>query len=210
MTSYHNALMLHNVSSIEAKVQMMIDKRMSASLIVNSIKEELLLAPMAALTMTQSIIERLQTLACKDNKHKALQNKLAVIANDLNDIQNICVCSTLTDEQRQQFDDVRKAIVALEDKWKCCVDVVVIDLIDELCMTMFDDTEVVKHDATKYAAVAYRAECLLNIIDKVEHAKSAECLQLIIDLIAPLTQIQQASLQHIVDKLDLDYEEEKS
>jgi hypothetical protein len=53
MTSYHNALMLHNVSSIEAKVQMMIDKRMSASLIVNSIKEELLLAPMAALTMTQ-------------------------------------------------------------------------------------------------------------------------------------------------------------
>lgn len=202
MTSYHNALMLHNVSSIEAKVQMMIDKRMSASLIVNSIKEELLLAPMAALTMTQSIIERLQTLACKDNKHKALQNKLAVIANDLNDIQNICICSTLTDEQRQQFDDVRKAIVALEDKWKCCVDVVVIDLIDELCMTMFDDTEVVKHDATKYAAVAYRAECLLNIIDKVEHAKSAECLQLIIDLIAPLTQIQQASLQHIVDKLD--------
>lgn len=202
MTSYHNALMLHNVSSIEAKVQMMIDKRMSASLIVNSIKEELLLAPMAALTMTQSIIERLQTLACKDNKHKALQNKLAVIANDLNDIQNICVCSTLTDEQRQQFDDVRKAIVALEDKWKCCVDVVVIDLIDELCMTMFDDTEVVKHDATKYAAVAYRAECLLNIIDKVEHAKSAECLQLIIDLIAPLTQIHQASLQHIVDKLD--------
>lgn len=202
MTSYHNALMLHNVSSIEAKVQMMIDKRMSASLIVNSIKEELLLAPMAALTMTQSIIERLQTLACKDNKHKALQNKLAVIANDLNDIQNICVCTTLTDEQRQQFDDVRKAIVALEDKWKCCVDVVVIDLIDELCMTMFDDTEVVKHDATKYAAVAYRAECLLNIIDKVEHAKSAECLQLIIELIAPLTQIQQASLQHIVDKLD--------
>lgn len=202
MTSYHNALMLHNVSSIEAKVQMMIDKRMSASLIVNSIKEELLLAPMAALTMTQSIIERLQTLACKDNKHKALQNKLAVIANDLNDIQNICICSTLTDEQRQQFDDVRKAIVALEDKWKCCVDVVVIDLIDELCMTMFDDTEVVKHDATKYAAVAYRAECLLNIIDKVEHAKSAECLQLIIELIAPLTQIQQASLQHIVDKLD--------
>lgn len=202
MTSYHNALMLHNVSSIEAKVQMMIDKRMSASLIVNSIKEELLLAPMAALTMTQSIIERLQTLACKDNKHKALQNKLAVIANDLNDIQNICVCTTLTDEQRQQFDDVRKAIVALEDKWKCCVDVVVIDLIDELCMTMFDDTEVVKHDATRYAAVAYRAECLLNIIDKVEHAKSAECLQLIIDLIAPLTQIQQASLQHIVDKLD--------
>lgn len=202
MTSYHNALMLHNVSSIEAKVQMMIDKRMSASLIVNSIKEELLLAPMAALTMTQSIIERLQTLACKDNKHKALQNKLAVIANDLNDIQNICVCVTLTDEQRQQFDDVRKAIVALEDKWKCCVDVVVIDLIDELCMTMFDDTEVVKHDATKYAAVAYRAECLLNIIDKVEHAKSAECLQLIIELIAPLTQIQQASLQHIVDKLD--------
>lgn len=202
MTSYHNALMLHNVSSIEAKVQMMIDKRMSASLIVNSIKEELLLAPMAALTMTQSIIERLQTLACKDNKHKALQNKLAVIANDLNDIQNICICSTLTDAQRQQFDDVRKAIVALEDKWKCCVDVVVIDLIDELCMTMFDDTEVVKHDATKYAAVAYRAECLLNIIDKVEHAKSAECLQLIIDLIAPLTQIQQASLQHIVDKLD--------
>lgn len=202
MTSYHNALMLHNVSSIEAKVQMMIDKRMSASLIVNSIKEELLLAPMAALTMTQSIIERLQTLACKDNKHKALQNKLAVIANDLNDIQNICICSTLTDEQRQQFDAVRKAIVALEDKWKCCVDVVVIDLIDELCMTMFDDTEVVKHDATKYAAVAYRAECLLNIIDKVEHAKSAECLQLIIDLIAPLTQIQQASLQHIVDKLD--------
>lgn len=202
MTSYHNALMLHNVSSIEAKVQMMIDKRMSASLIVNSIKEELLLAPMAALTMTQSIIERLQTLACKDNKHKALQNKLAVIANDLNDIQNICICSTLTDEQRQQFDDVRKAIVALEDKWKCCVDVVVIDLIDELCMTMFDDTEVVKHDATKYAAVAYRAECLLNIIDKVEHAKSAECLQLIIDLIAPLTQIQQVSLQHIVDKLD--------
>lgn len=202
MTSYHNALMLRNVSSIEAKVQMMIDKRMSASLIVNSIKEELLLAPMAALTMTQSIIERLQTLACKDNKHKALQNKLAVIANDLNDIQNICICSTLTDEQRQQFDDVRKAIVALEDKWKCCVDVVVIDLIDELCMTMFDDTEVVKHDATKYAAVAYRAECLLNIIDKVEHAKSAECLQLIIDLIAPLTQIQQASLQHIVDKLD--------
>jgi hypothetical protein len=194
--------MLHNVSSIEAKVQMMIDKRMSASLIVNSIKEELLLAPMAALTMTQSIIERLQTLACKDNKHKALQNKLAVIANDLNDIQNICVCSTLTDEQRQQFDDVRKAIVALEDKWKCCVDVVVIDLIDELCMTMFDDTEVVKHDATKYAVVAYRAECLLNIIDKVEHAKSAECLQLIIELIAPLTQIQQASLQHIVDKLD--------
>lgn len=202
MTSYHNALMLHNVSSIEAKVQMMIDKRMSASLIVNSIKEELLLAPMAALTMTQSIIERLQTLACKDNKHKALQNKLAVIANDLNDIQNICVCTTLTDEQRQQFDDVRKAIVALEDKWKCCVDVVVIDLIDELCMTMFDDTEVVKHDATKYAAVAYRAECLLNIIDKVEHAKSAECLQLIIELIAPLTQIQQAPLQHIVDKLD--------
>lgn len=202
MTSYHNALMLHNVSSIEAKVQMMIDKRMSASLIVNSIKEELLLAPMAALTMTQSIIERLQTLACKDNKHKALQNKLAVIANDLNDIQNICICSTLTDAQRQQFDDVRKAIVALEDKWKCCVDVVVIDLIDELCMTMFDDTEVVKHDATKYAAVAYRAECLLNIIDKVEHAKSAECLQLIIELIAPLTQIQQASLQHIVDKLD--------
>lgn len=202
MTSYHNALMLHNVSSIEAKVQMMIDKRMSASLIVNSIKEELLLAPMAALTMTQSIIERLQTLACKDNKHKALQNKLAVIANDLNDIQNICVCSTLTDAQRQQFDDVRKAIVALEDKWKCCVDVVVIDLIDELCMTMFDDTEVVKHDATKYAAVAYRAECLLNIIDKVEYAKSAECLQLIIELIAPLTQIQQASLQHIVDKLD--------
>lgn len=202
MTSYHNVLMLHNVSSIEAKVQMMIDKRMSASLIVNSIKEELLLAPMAALTMTQSIIERLQTLACKDNKHKALQNKLAVIANDLNDIQNICVCTTLTDEQRQQFDDVRKAIVALEDKWKCCVDVVVIDLIDELCMTMFDDTEVVKHDATKYAAVAYRAECLLNIIDKVEHAKSAECLQLIIELIAPLTQIQQASLQHIVDKLD--------
>ena len=202
MTSYHNALMLHNVSSIEAKVQMMIDKRMSASLIVNAIKEELLLAPMAALTMTQSIIERLQTLACKDNKHKALQNKLAVIANDLNDIQNICICSTLTDEQRQQFDDVRKAIVALEDKWKCCVDVVVIDLIDELCMTMFDDTEVVKHDATKYAAVAYRAECLLNIIDKVEHAKSAECLQLIIELIAPLTQIQQASLQHIVDKLD--------
>lgn len=202
MTSYHNALMLHNVSSIEAKVQMMIDKRMSASLIVNSIKEELLLAPMAALTMTQSIIERLQTLACKDNKHKALQNKLAVIANDLNDIQNICVCTTLTDEQRQQFDDVRKAIVALEDKWKCCVDVVVIDLIDELCMTMFDDTEVVKHDATKYAAVAYRAECLLNIIDKVEHAKSAECLQLIIELIAPLTQIQQASLQHIVDKLN--------
>lgn len=202
MTSYHNELMLHNVSSIEAKVQMMIDKRMSASLIVNSIKEELLLAPMAALTMTQSIIERLQTLACKDNKHKALQNKLAVIANDLNDIQNICVCTTLTDEQRQQFDDVRKAIVALEDKWKCCVDVVVIDLIDELCMTMFDDTEVVKHDATKYAAVAYRAECLLNIIDKVEHAKSAECLQLIIELIAPLTQIQQASLQHIVDKLD--------
>lgn len=202
MTTYHNALMLHNVSSIEAKVQMMIDKRMSASLIVNSIKEELLLAPMAALTMTQSIIERLQTLACKDNKHKALQNKLAVVANDLNDIQNICICSTLTDEQRQQFDDVRKAIVALEDKWKCCVDVVVIDLIDELCMTMFDDTEVVKHDATKYAAVAYRAECLLNIIDKVEHAKSAECLQLIIDLIAPLTQIQQASLQHIVDKLD--------
>lgn len=202
MTSYHNALMLHNVSPIEAKVQMMIDKRMSASLIVNSIKEELLLAPMAALTMTQSIIEHLQTLACKDNKHKALQNKLAVIANDLNDIQNICICSTLTDEQRQQFDDVRKAIVALEDKWKCCVDVVVIDLIDELCMTMFDDTEVVKHDATKYAAVAYRAECLLNIIDKVEHAKSAECLQLIIDLIAPLTQIQQASLQHIVDKLD--------
>lgn len=191
MTSYHNALMLRNVSSIEAKVQMMIDKRMSASLIVNSIKEELHLAPMAALTMTQSIIERLQTLACKDNKHKALQNKLAVIANDLNDIQNICICSTLTDEQRQQFDDVRKAIVALEDKWKCCVDVVVIDLIDELCMTMFDDTEVVKHDATKYAAVAYRAECLLNIIDKVEHAKSAECLQLIIDLIAPLTQIQQ-------------------
>lgn len=202
MTSYHNVLMLHNVSSIEAKVQMMIDKRMSASLIVNSIKEELLLAPMAALTMTQSIIERLQTLSCKDNKHKALQNKLAVIANDLNDIQNICVCVTLTDEQRQQFDDVRKAIVALEDKWKCCVDVVVIDLIDELCMTMFDDTEVVKHDATKYAAVAYRAECLLNIIDKVEHAKSAECLQLIIELIAPLTQIQQASLQHIVDKLD--------
>lgn len=202
MTSYHNALMLHNMSSIEAKVQMMIDKRMSASLIVNSIKEELLLAPMAALTMTQSIIERLQTLACKDSKHKALQNKLAVVANDLNDIQNICICSTLTDEQRQQFDDVRKAIVALEDKWKCCVDVVVIDLIDELCMTMFDDTEVVKHDATKYAAVAYRAECLLNIIDKVEHAKSAECLQLIIDLIAPLTQIQQASLQHIVDKLD--------
>ena len=202
MTSYHNARMLHNVSSIEAKVQMMIDKRMSASLIVNSIKEELLLAPMAALTMTQSIIERLQTLACKDNKHKALQNKLAVIANDLNDIQNICICSTLTDEQRQQFDDVRKAIVALEDKWKCCVDVVVIDLIDELCMTMFDDTEVVKHDATKYAAVAYRAECLLNIIDKVEHAKSAECLQLIIELIAPLTQIQQASLQHIVDKLN--------
>lgn len=202
MTSYYNALMLHNVSSIEAKVQMMIDKRMSASLIVNAIKEELLLAPMAALTMTQSIIERLQTLACKDNKHKALQNKLAVIANDLNDIQNICVCTTLTDEQRQQFDDVRKAIVALEDKWKCCVDVVVIDLIDELCMTMFDDTEVVKHDATKYAAVAYRAECLLNIIDKVEHAKSAECLQLIIELIAPLTQIQQASLQHIVDKLD--------
>lgn len=202
MTSYHNALMLHNVSSIEAKVQMMIDKRMSASLIVNSIKEELLLAPMAALTMTQSIIERLQTLACKDNKHKALQNKLAVIANDLNDIQNICICSTLTDAQRQQFDDVRKAIVALEDNWQCCVDVVVIDLIDELCMTMFDDTEVVKHDATKYAAVAYRAECLLNIIDKVEHAKSAECLQLIIDLIAPLTQIQQASLQHIVDKLD--------
>lgn len=202
MTSYHNALMLHNVSSIEAKVQMMIDKRMSASLIVNAIKEELLLAPMAALTMTQSIIERLQTLACKDNKHKALQNKLAVIANDLNDIQNICICSTLTDEQRQQFDDVRKAIVALEDKWKYCVDVVVIDLIDELCMTMFDDTEVVKHDATKYAAVAYRAECLLNIIDKVEHAKSAECLQLIIELIAPLTQIQQASLQHIVDKLD--------
>ena len=202
MTSYHNALMLHNVSSIEAKVQMMIDKRMSASLIVNSIKEELLLAPMAALTMTQSIIERLQTLACKDNKHKALQNKLAVIANDLNDIQNIYICSTLTDAQRQQFDDVRKAIVALEDKWKCCVDVVVIDLIDELCMTMFDDTEVVKHDATKYAAVAYRAECLLNIIDKVEHAKSAECLQLIIELIAPLTQIQQASLQHIVDKLD--------
>lgn len=202
MTSYHNALMLHNVSSIEAKVQMMINKRMSASLIVNSIKEELLLAPMAALTMTQSIIERLQTLACKDNKHKALQNKLAVIANDLNDIQNICVCVTLTDEQRQQFDDVRKAIVALEDKWKCCVDVVVIDLIDELCMTMFDDTEVVKHDATKYAAVAYRAECLLNIIDKVEHAKSAECLQLIIELIAPLTQIQQASLQHIVDKLN--------
>lgn len=202
MTSYHNALMLHNVSSIEAKVQMMIDKRMSASLIVNSIKEELLLAPMAALTMTQSIIERLQTLACKNNKYKALQNKLAVIANDLNDIQNICVCTTLTDEQRQQFDDVRKAIVALEDKWKCCVDVVVIDLIDELCMTMFDDTEVVKHDATKYAAVAYRAECLLNIIDKVEHAKSAECLQLIIELIAPLTQIQQASLQHIVDKLD--------
>lgn len=202
MTTYHNALMLHNVSSIEAKVQMMIDKRMSASLIVNSIKEELLLAPMAALTMTQSIIERLQTLACKDNKHKALQNKLAVVANDLNDIQNICICSTLTDEQRQQFDDVRKAIVALEDKWKCCVDVVVIDLIDELCMTMFDDTEVVKHDATKYAAVAYRAECLLNIIDKVEHAKSAECLQLIIDLIAPLTQIQQASLQHIVDKLN--------
>ena len=202
MTSYHNALMLHNVSSIEAKVQMMIDKRMSASLIVNSIKEELLLAPMAALTMTQSIIERLQTLACKDNKHKALQNKLAVIANDLNDIQNICICSTLTDAQIQQFDDVRKAIVALEDKWKCCVDVVVIDLIDELCMTMFDDTEVVKHDATKYAAVAYRAECLLNIIDKVEHAKSAECLQLIIDLIAPLTQIQQASLQHIVDKLN--------
>ena len=202
MTSYHNALMLHNVSSIEAKVQMMIDKRMSASLIVNSIKEELLFAPMAALTMTQSIIERLQTLACKDNKHKALQNKLAVIANDLNDIQNICICSTLTDAQRQQFDDVRKAIVALEDKWKCCVDVVVIDLIDELCMTMFDDTEVVKHDATKYAAVAYRAECLLNIIDKVEHAKSAECLQLIIELIAPLTQIQQASLQHIVDKLD--------
>ena len=201
MTSYHNALMLHNVSSIEAKVQMMIDKRMSASLIVNSIKEELLLAPMAALTMTQSIIERLQTLACKDNKHKALQNKLAVIANDLNDIQNICICSTLTDAQRQQFDDVRKAIVVLEDKWKCCVDVVVIDLIDELCMTMFDDTEVVKHDATKYAAVAYRAECLLNIIDKVEHAKSAECLQLIIELIAPLTQIQQASLQHIVDKL---------
>lgn len=202
MTSYHNALMLHNVSSIEAKVQMMIDKRMSASLIVNAIKEELLLAPMAALTMTQSIIERLQTLACKDNKHKALQNKLAVIANDLNDIQNICVCTTLTDEQRQQFDDVRKAIVALEDKWKCCVDVVVIDLIDELCMTMFDDTEVVKHDATKYAAVAYRAECLLNIIDKVEHAKSAECLQLIIELIAPLTQIQQASLQHIVDKFN--------
>lgn len=202
MTSYHNALMLHNVSSIEAKVQMMIDKRMSASLIVNSIKEELLLAPMAALTMTQSIIERLQTLACKDNKHKALQNKLAVIANDLNDIQNICICSTLTDEQRQQFDDVRKAIVALEDKWKCCVDVVVIDLIDELCMTMFDDTEVVKHDATKYAAVAYRAECLLNIIDKVEHAKSAECLQLIIELIAPLTQIQQASLQHIIDKFN--------
>lgn len=202
MTTYHNALMLHNVSSIEAKVQMMIDKRMSASLIVNSIKEELLLAPMAALTMTQSIIERLQTLACKDSKHKALQNKLAVVANDLNDIQNICICSTLTDEQRQQFDDVRKAIVALEDKWKCCVDVVVIDLIDELCMTMFDDTEVVKHDATKYAAVAYRAECLFNIIDKVEHAKSAECLQLIIELIAPLTQIQQASLQHIVDKLD--------
>lgn len=202
MTSYHNALMLHNVSSIEAKVQMMIDKRMSASLIVNSIKEELLLAPMAALTMTQLIIERLQTLACKDDKHKVLQNKLAVIANDLNDIQNICVCSTLTDAQRQQFDDVRKAIVALEDNWKCCVDVVVIDLIDELCMTMFDDTEVVKYDATKYAAVAYRAKCLLNIIDKVEHAKSAECLKLIIDLIAPLTQIQQAPLQHIVDKLD--------
>lgn len=202
MTSYHNALMLHNVSSIEAKVQMMIDKRMSASLIVNSIKEELLLAPMAALTMTQSIIERLQTLACKDDKHKVLQNKLAVIANDLNDIQNICVCSTLTDEQRQQFADVRKAIVVLEDKWKCCVDVVVIDLIDELCMTMFDETEVVKCDATKYAAVAYRAECLLNIIDKNAHAKSAECLKLIIDLIAPLTQIQQAPLQHIVDKLD--------
>lgn len=191
-------------TSLETKVQMMIDKHVSASMIIAAVKQDLLNSKLDVIEHASKVIEQTQEVLSIGEQNQViadLQNLLSTAAEALWQIKSLELQDVATDDIKQMFAFALNKLTELEKCYIDKVEQIVIDMFEMLFEVMHDDMNECKYNSALYQSISYSIRVILDIIDIDKHQYSAKCLQEMLDTIEPLTKIEPLTLK-LANKLD--------